>query len=105
VGKNERAAIPRRATTPGAEAALAVAFVAYILLLLLFAGLIALPAHQANGTGATGPASPPPPPAILVQTPPVWFVHSASLAYGFALAVAIVLAAVRRYGPLVPSGE
>ena len=101
--KDVRAAVPRRATTPWARAALALAFVAYVLLLLLLAGLIAPPAHQAVGTGSTGPSSPPP--AILVQTPPVWFVHSASLAYGFALALAIVLAAGRRYGLFAPPGR
>ena len=78
------------------QAGLALALVVYLFLLLVFAGVIPLPttSGQAQGSGTTGPS---PPPAIFTQTPPVAFVHSASLTYGFLFSVALVFLVNRRY--------
>ena len=78
------------------------AFAFYLVLLLVFAGLIALPTLHSQSASVTGGPSPP---AILTQTPPVWAVHSASLAYGIVLSVAVFAMVNRRYRFYLPAGS
>jgi hypothetical protein len=81
-------------------------FVAYLILLLFFAGLLQLPVHSVGHPSSGGTSSPPPPPpAILVESPPVAFVHSASLLYGFVLCLAIFIQVNRRYHILTFSSK
>jgi hypothetical protein len=69
-------------------------FVVYVALLLLFSGLLTFPVSSISHQGGGGtPATP----AILVETPPVAFVHSASIVYGFLLFLSIFIRTNRRF--------
>ncbi len=95
---------PLRSSRPRNQIGLVLAFCGYLVLLLIFAGLIVFPT-TGQGAPGTGTAGPPPPPAIFAQTPPVAFVHSASLAYGFLLSIGVFLLVNRRYRIFVPSAS
>jgi len=95
---------PLRSNRPRNQIGLVLAFCVYLVLLLAFAGVIVFPTggQASPGTGTTGP---PPPPAIFTQTPPVAFVHSASLTYGFLLSIGVFFLVNRRYRIFVPSAR
>lgn len=86
-----------RLTSARGRTVLVYSFIAYVLLLLFFSGLLTFPvaviSHQTSGGDFPGPS----PPAVLIQTPPVAFVHSASLLYGFLFCVAAFIYVNRRY--------
>ena len=82
---------------PRNQAILVFGFIVYLVFLLLFSGVLAYPVQVAVHASQGGSSGAPPPPAILVQTPPVAFVHSASLVYGFLLCASILVRVGRRY--------
>lgn len=93
----DRERIPPGIALPRNQLILICGFALYITLLLYFSGILSLPVHGIGTPGANTSSSSPPPPAILIQTPPVAFVHSVSLAYGFLFFVFIFIAVNRRY--------
>jgi len=72
-------------------------FVIYLLFLLYFSGLLAFPVQVAVHQVQGGSSSSPSPPAVLTETAPVAFVHSASLVYGFLLSVTTFVCLSRSY--------
>ncbi len=84
-----------RLTAARGQVVLVFSFVVYLLLLLLFSGLLVFPVteigHQTVGGGSSSA------PAILIQTPPAAFVHSASIIYGFVLCLTILVMVNRRH--------
>jgi hypothetical protein len=79
--------------------AVMLAFASYILLLLFFSGILGLlipvPAHPQTSTGT--PAVSPPPPAVLTESTPTAFVHSAGLVYGFLFCISLLVQVNRHY--------
>jgi len=84
-------------TASRSQAVLLSGFVAYLVLLLFFSGVLAFPVQVAVHQVQGGSSGSPSPPAILTETAPVAFVHSASLAYGFLLSVSTFIPLSRSY--------